>query len=103
MSRLGSLNITAAVVVVALCVPAAAQPQDPASSNARGGVPTGTPVVPRTRIIQTPSTGFHWGDAAIGSAGTLALLLLGAGSAITLRPGDRASPKERAPGTRRPA
>ena len=101
MSRLGTLSITA--VVVALCAPAAAQPQDPVSSNARGGVPTGTPVVPRARIVQAPSTGFHWGDAAIGSAATLALILLGAGGAITLRPSDRASPKERAPGTGPPA
>jgi hypothetical protein len=94
MSAHGSLTITAAVVV-ALCAPAAAQPQDTSGSDARAGVPTSTPAIPRIRIVQAPSTGFEWGDAAIGSAATLALILLAAGGAMTVRPGGRASPRDR--------
>jgi uncharacterized iron-regulated membrane protein len=90
---------TTAAVAAALCVPAAAQarPADvpPAASqkvdlvtpDARSGAPADTPAVPPTRIVEVPQTGFEWGDAAIGGAATLALILLVAGTAITLRPG----------------
>jgi len=40
----------------------------------------------RTRIVEVPQAGFEWGDAAIGGAATLALVLLVAGGGMTLRP-----------------
>ena len=57
-----------------------------------GGIPSDNPVVPVTRIIEVPQTGFEWGDAAIGGAATLALILLLAGGATTLRPRRAAAP-----------
>jgi hypothetical protein len=50
--------------------------------------PASPPALPRTRVVQAPPAGFQWRDAAIGSIATLALLLLGAGGAMTL-PRDR--------------
>jgi hypothetical protein len=50
--------------------------------------PASPPALPRTRVVQAPPAGFQWRDAAIGSTATLALLLIGAGGAMTL-PRDR--------------
>jgi hypothetical protein len=60
---------------------------DLVTPDARSGAPADTPAVPPTRIVEVPQTGFEWGDAAIGGAATLALILLVAGGAMTLRPG----------------
>ena len=60
---------------------------DLVSPDARDGMPANTPAVPRARIVEVPSTGFEWGDAAIGGGTTLALVLLVAGGAMTVRPG----------------
>jgi hypothetical protein len=105
-------TITAAVAVgMALAAPATALAQDdlrtpdsrygrPApvsktidlvSPDARYGVPDGTaktPVitVPRTRVVEVPQSGFEWGDAAIGGAATLAVLLAAGGMVLTVRP-----------------
>jgi hypothetical protein len=44
------------------------------------------PASPRMRIVEVPQAGFEWGDAAIGGAATLALVLLVAGGGMSLRP-----------------
>ena len=47
------------------------------------GVRTAT--APRAVVrIQTPPSGFDWGDAGIGAAGGLALAMLGLGGALTI-------------------
>jgi hypothetical protein len=48
--------------------------------------PVNVPAPPRMRIVEVPQAGFEWGDAAIGGAATLALVLLVAGGGMTLRP-----------------
>ena len=48
--------------------------------------PVQVPAPLRTRIVEVPQAGFEWGDAAIGGAATLALVLLLAGAAMTVRP-----------------
>jgi hypothetical protein len=48
--------------------------------------PVHVPAPARTRIVEVPQAGFEWGDAAIGGAATLALVLLVAGGGMTLRP-----------------
>jgi hypothetical protein len=50
------------------------------------------PAMPRTRIVEVPQAGFEWGDAAIGGAATLALVLLLAGVGMTIRPRRTAAP-----------
>jgi hypothetical protein len=101
MCSLGSLLVVAAVAI-ALCAPAA-QAQDLVSPDARPGVPTSTPARSRIRVVEVPSTRFGWSDAVIGSAATMALVLLAAGGVMTLRPGGRTSPHDRAPGTGPPS
>jgi predicted NBD/HSP70 family sugar kinase len=44
------------------------------------------PAPTRTRIVEVPQAGFEWGDAAIGGAATLALVLLLAGLGMAMRP-----------------
>jgi hypothetical protein len=90
-----------ATIAAALCVPAAAAADDwyetgtPAKAtqdyltpDARdsGRPPVHVSALPRTRIVEVPQAGFEWGDAAIGGAATLALVLLVAGGGMTLRP-----------------
>ena len=48
--------------------------------------PVQVPAPPRTRIVEVPQAGFEWGDAAIGGAAALALVLAVAGGGMTLRP-----------------
>jgi hypothetical protein len=45
----------------------------------RFGQPTGVPMPVRVRIVEVPSSGFAWGDAGIGAAGMLAVVMLAAG------------------------
>jgi hypothetical protein len=41
--------------------------------------------IPPTAVrVVTASVGFHWGDAGIGAAGMLALIVIGLGGALTL-------------------
>ena len=55
-----------------------------ARDNARPAVRVVAPA--RTRIVEVPQAGFEWGDAAIGGAATLALVLLLAGLGMSVRP-----------------
>jgi hypothetical protein len=61
---------------------------DKVSPDARYGVPDGsTPtIVPQTRVVEVPATGFEWADAAVGGAAALALVLVITGGAIAVRP-----------------
>jgi hypothetical protein len=60
---------------------------DLVTPDARLGVRDGTsvPLVPSTRVIQVPQTGFEWADAAIGAGAILALVLAGGGLVLTVR------------------
>lgn len=49
-----------------------------ARSTSADGVGTAQPIV----RIQTPQSGFDWGDAGIGAAGAVALAMLGLGGAL---------------------
>ena len=63
--------------------PDAVNPVEPTSDlrapDNRFGQPTGGPAPARVRIVEVPSTGFGWGDAGIGAAGMLAVVMLAAG------------------------
>lgn len=50
------------------------------------------PAPTRTRIVEVPQAGFEWGDAAIGGAATLALVLLLAGLGMGMRVHRTATP-----------
>jgi len=67
--------------------PDAVNPVEPTtdlrSPDNRLGQPTGGPVPARVRIVEIPSSGFRWGDAGIGAAGMLAIVMLGVGVAMT--------------------
>jgi hypothetical protein len=93
--------VAAATIAAALCVPATAAAddwyktgapakatQDYVTPDARDSArpPVHVPAAPRLRIVEVPQAGFKWGDAAIGGAATLALVLLVAGGGMTLRP-----------------
>ncbi|HEX6696689.1 MAG TPA: hypothetical protein VF080_07840 [Solirubrobacteraceae bacterium] len=66
--------------------PDAADPVEPTTDlrtpDNRFGQPTGGPAPARVRIVEVPSSGFGWGDAGIGAAAMLAVVLLGAGVAM---------------------
>jgi hypothetical protein len=63
--------------------PDAASPVQPTTDlrapDNRFGQPTGGPAPARVRIVEVPSTGFGWGDAGIGAAGMLAVVMLAVG------------------------
>jgi hypothetical protein len=60
---------------------------DRVSPDARDQRRVDVPAVPRTRIVEMPANdGFEWGDAAIGGAAVLAVVLLISGGAMTVRP-----------------
>jgi len=70
-------------------LPQQTRPQvDRVSPDARYGVPdANTPtIVPETRLVEGPSTGFEWADAAVGGGAAIALVLVIAGGAIAVRP-----------------
>ena len=92
--------IVTAIAVLAVALPAAAAKgaaptiKHPtpveriiAQEDARHGDPaifgTGAPGPAVVRVVQEPG-GFHWGDAGIGAAATLALALVVAGGAALL-------------------
>jgi hypothetical protein len=54
------------------------------SPDVRYGQPNGeqAPAVTRVRIVEVPSNGFEWGDAGVGAASVLALVLVGVGVAM---------------------
>jgi hypothetical protein len=59
---------------------------DKRSPDVRFGEPNGeqTPAVApvRVRIVEVPTSGFEWGDAGIGAAAMLAVVLIGLGAAM---------------------
>jgi hypothetical protein len=63
--------------------PDAATPVEPTTDlrapDNRFGQPSGGPAPVHVRIVEVPSTGFAWGDAGIGAAGMLAVVMLAAG------------------------
>ena len=63
--------------------PDAVEPVEPTTDlrapDNRFGQPTGGPAPARVRIVEVPSSGFGWGDAGIGAAGMLALVMLAVG------------------------
>ena len=70
-------------------LPQQTSPQvDKVSPDARYGVPDGNTltIVPETRVVEVPSTGFEWADAAVGGGAALALVLVIAGVAVAVRP-----------------
>ena len=104
------INVAATVAVVAALAPAGAlarPAQDLRSPDARDAalpkpaalqdlrspdahdVAAGRPVVVPARVVATSSSGFDWGDAAIGAGGAAGILLVlaGAGTAVTRRRG----------------
>jgi hypothetical protein len=66
--------------------PDAVDPVEPTTDlrapDNRFGQPTGGLAPARVRIVEVPSTGFGWGDAGIGAAGMLAIVMLGVGIAM---------------------
>ena len=66
--------------------PDAASPVEPTTDlrapDNRLGQPTGGPVPARVRIVEIPSSGFRWGDAGIGAAAMLAVVMLAAGAGM---------------------
>jgi hypothetical protein len=100
-------TVAVAAIAAALCVPATAAAddwyktaapqtvsQDLVTPDARDSArpPIRVPAPPRTRIVEVPQAGFEWGDAAIGGAAALAVVLLLAGLAMTVRPRGTATP-----------
>ena len=66
--------------------PDAVEPVEPTTDlrapDNRFGQPTGGPAPARVRIVEVPASGFGWGDAGIGAAGMLAIVMLGVGIAM---------------------
>jgi hypothetical protein len=80
-TALATILAAAAIATPASAAPVESMlPRDPAGSSQ----PARTIEVPRAVTVTSPS-GFDWGDAGIGAAGTLSLLALGAGSVLVLR------------------
>lgn len=76
-------------MVLVLVVGAAGAPEDGQAAKkaaaARGEhARTARPAPQAIRIVQ--SSGFHWGDAAIGAAGTIGLIGLGACAFFVVQP-----------------
>ena len=63
--------------------PDAVEPIEPTTDlrapDNRFGQPSGGPAPTRVRIVEIPSNGFRWGDAGIGAAGMLGLVMLAVG------------------------
>lgn len=106
MLHLTTRTITALAIVAAILVPtASAQPIDPPGASvattahgqthndiplgverASGGVSPAAQSTPSTPAPTTrPSSGFDWGDAAVGAAGMLIVLTLSAAGLVTIR------------------
>ena len=81
-----STALATVLAAAAFATPAGAAPiESMLPSDAGGsGQPARTIEGPPTVTVSSPS-GFDWGDAGIGAAGTLSLLTLGAGSVLVAR------------------
>ena len=81
-----STALATVLAAAAIATPASAAPiesmlpSDPGTSSQAARAIE----VPRTVTVTSPS-GFDWGDAGIGAAGTVSLLALGAGSVLVTR------------------
>jgi hypothetical protein len=84
--------IAVAASVAALAIVAPAASARPIDSDRYGSSSASQPA--RVTVVRTPTEqGLDWGDAGLGAAGMLALVLVGVGGAQALRA---------APGRRRP-
>jgi hypothetical protein len=59
--------------------------RSPDAVDAADGRVTAVVAAPALREVTTSSTGFDWGDAAIGAAGAIGLILLGTGAVLLVR------------------
>src|SRR6187551_2564735 len=86
-----STALATVLAAAALATPASAAPIESMLPSHPGGSGQTAPAaeVPSTATVSSPS-GFDWGDAGIGAAGTISLLTLGAGSVLVARRGLRA-------------
>jgi hypothetical protein len=91
MPKFKTRTFVAALAVAAIAAPSAsaARIDQMLPSAAQSSV---SPVVPTSRTVEVDSTGFDWGDAAIGAAATVSLLTLGAGTVLVTRRSRRAAP-----------
>jgi hypothetical protein len=87
-----SRAVSALLVVSAIVVPAAnARPIDapgasvPLTSQTQGYSTPASPVESTSGGANTDTGGFDWGDAAIGAAGALIVLSMGAAGVATIR------------------
>jgi hypothetical protein len=68
--------------------PDAADPVEPTTDlrapDNRSGQPLVSVAPARVRIVEVQSRGFGWGDAGIGAAGMLAVVMLGVGIAMAV-------------------
>ena len=81
-----STALATVLAAAAIATPAGAAPVESILPRDPGGSsqPAPTIEVPSTVTAGSPS-GFDWGDAGIGAAGTLSLLALGASSVLITR------------------
>jgi hypothetical protein len=69
---------------------APAVPTDLRSPDVRFGQPDGSVAPPFVRTVAVPQSDFQWGDAGIGAAAVLSLLMLGLGVVLLGTHGHRA-------------
>jgi hypothetical protein len=81
-----STALATVLATTAIAAPASALPIEYMQPGDPGGPSHAARIseVPSAVTVDSPS-GFDWGDAGIGAAGTLSLLALGAGSVIAAR------------------
>jgi hypothetical protein len=89
MSNTQRIAATGALILslAAAAGPAAARPADGGPDNANATIAAAAANEPATQPIvriQTPQSGFDWGDAGIGAAGGLALAALGYGGVVLI-------------------
>lgn len=77
----GSLNVVRAPTAAHAVLPPPAARVRANVQAARASVPVSTPA---TIVRVTPSSGFDWGDAAIGAAVVLAFSLVGLGGTLAV-------------------
>jgi hypothetical protein len=87
---LAAAGAPTATATVSATAPATTANQTPATAYSRPDksmirvtAPGAAPQAVVVRI-QTPPSGFHWGDAGIGAAGGLALAMLGLGGGLAI-------------------
>jgi hypothetical protein len=85
-----TLRRTTQVVTLDARHAASAVPTDLRSPDVRFGQPDGSVAPPLVRTVDVPQKGFQWGDAGVGAAAVLSLLMLGLGVAVLATHGRRA-------------